>query len=268
MTLIASIARRALISMIAFTAAAAALATILFSNSAQARPFDEIKKDGTLRVATEGAFSPFNYFQGAKLTGFEIELTEALVARMGLKLEWRALAFDGLLAGLRQDRWDAVIASHGITDERSKAVTFAAPHYCSGGILVAKDPAIKSAKDLQGKVISVQTGTSYLDNVKKVSGVKEVKNFPQDTDARNALVTGRVDAWVTDKFVAKTSLAAKPADGLLLGEFLFVERIAAAFGKGNASLEGEWNKALTILLADGTYQSLSSKWFKEDIRCK
>ncbi|MDH5328812.1 MAG: ABC transporter substrate-binding protein [Aquincola sp.] len=258
MTTIGMIARRAL----------CALAVLGLAALAQARSFDEIKKDGTIRIATEGQFSPFNYFQGSKLTGFEIDLADAVVAKMGLKTDWKALSFDALLAGLRQDRWDLVIASHGITEERSKAVTFADPHYCSGGMVVAKDPAIRTAKDLAGKVVAVQTGTTYLDNVKQVAGVKEVKNFPGDNDARSALMTGRVDAWVTDRFVALNSLAANPSGGMKIGDFLFVERIAAAVTKGNTSLVGEWNKALAAVMTDGTYQKLSTKWFNEDIRCK
>jgi polar amino acid transport system substrate-binding protein len=245
-----------------------ALALVGLAATAQARSFEEIKKDGTIRIATEGAFSPFNYFQGSKLTGFEVELAEDVAGKMGVKIEWKALGFDALLAGLRQDRWDVVIASHGITEERAKAVTFAEPHYCSGGMIVAKNSAIRSANDLQGKTVAVQTGTTYLDNVKKLAGVKEVKNFPQDTDARSALLTGRVDAWVTDRFVALNSVAANPNAGMRIGEFLFVERIAAAVSKGNISLAGEWNKALAALLADGGYQKLSTKWFSEDIRCK
>lgn len=245
-----------------------ALAVVGLAASVQARTFDEIKKDGTIRVATEGQFSPFNYFQGSKLSGFEVDVAEAMAAKMGLKIEWKALGFDALLAGLRQDRWDMVIASHGITEERAKAVTFADPHYCSGGMVVAKDGAIRTAKDLEGKTVAVQTGTTYLENVKKLAGVKEVKNFPQDTDARSALLTGRVDAWVTDRFVALNSIAANPSAGMKLGDFLFVERIAAAVTKGNTSLVGEINKSLAAIMADGTYQKISTKWFNEDIRCK
>lgn len=245
-----------------------ALTLLGLAASVQARPFDEIKKDGTIRIATEGAFSPFNYFQGSKLSGFEIDIAEAVAAKMGVKIEWKALGFDALLAGLRQDRWDAVIASHGITEERSKAVTFAEPHYCSGGMVVATNAAIRSAGDLAGKTVAVQTGTTYLENVKKVAGVKEVKNFPQDSDARSALLTGRVDAWVTDRFVALNALSANPNAGMKIGDFLFVERIAAAVSKGNSSLVGEWNKGLASVMADGSYQKISTKWFNEDIRCK
>jgi polar amino acid transport system substrate-binding protein len=251
-----------------FRRSVVALALLASGLTAQARPFDEIKKEGTIRIATEGAFSPFNYFQGTKLAGFEIEIAEAVAAKMGVKIEWKALGFDALLAGLRQDRWDMVIASHGITEERAKAVTFTDPHYCSGGMVVAKDAGIKSAKDLVGKTVSVQTGTTYLENVKKLAGVKDVKNFPQDTDARSALLTGRVDAWVTDRFVALQAVAANPSAGMKIGDFLFVERIASAVSKGNNSLAGEINKALAAVMAEGTYAKISAKWFNEDIRCK
>lgn len=236
--------------------------------TAQARSLEEVKKDGKINIATEGQFAPFNFFQGAKLSGFEIELAELVAKKMGVTIEWKALGFDALLAGLRQDRWDLVIASHGITEERAKAVTFADPHYCSGGAIVSLDPAIHRVADLNGKTVSVQTGTTYLDNVKKLTGVKEVKNFPQDTDARGALLTKRVDAWVTDKFVAAIAIASNPNAGMKLGDFVFVERIAAAVAKGNSSLVQGYNKALAEVMADGSYAALSKKYFNEDVRCR
>jgi polar amino acid transport system substrate-binding protein len=187
---------------------------------------------------------------------------------MGLKVEWKILGFDALLIGLGQDRFDEVIASHGITEERAKAVTFAHPHYCTGGIVVAEDPKIHGAKDLVGRTVAVQTGTTYFESVKKLPGVKQVKNFPQDNDARTALQTGHVDAWVTDKFVAKAALDATPGSGLHLGDFLFVERVAAAVQKGNQPLADAIDQGLAAIQADGTYAALSQKWFHEDIRCK
>lgn len=245
-----------------------ALTLALAATTADARTFDEIKADGKIIVASEGAFPPFNFFQGPKLTGFEIDVAEALAKKMGVAIEWRALSFDALLAGLRQDRWDLVIASFGITPERAKAVTFTDPHYCSGGVIVAKDPAIKAVADLAGKTVAVQTGTTYLENVKKLPGLAEVKNFPKDTDARAALLAGRVQVWVTDRFVAKEALEADPAAGLKMGDFVFVEKIACAVKKGNTSLEQAVNKALAEMMADGTYAAISKKWMKEDIRCR
>ncbi len=249
------------------SAALAVAATLAFVSAAQARTVEAIKKDGKIVIATEGQFAPFNFYQGKQLTGFEVEVAEAIAARMGLKVEWKAMGFDALLAGLKGDRWDMVIASHGITEERAKAVTFADPHYCTGGVVVSKGGALKSAADLKDKVVSVQTGTTYLENVKKVAGVKQVKNFPQDTDARAALASGRVDAWVSDKFVALEALGKNPGDGLKIGDFLFVERSASAVAKGNTGLAGEINKALAAIQANGSYARISEKYFKQDIRC-
>jgi polar amino acid transport system substrate-binding protein len=246
----------------------AVLTLTLAAVRAEARTFEEIKKSGKIVVATEGAFAPFNFFEGAKLTGFEVDVAEALAKNMGLALEWKTLGFDALLSGLQQDRWDMVLASFAITPARSKAVTFTAPHYCSGGVIVTKNPAIKTSADLSGKTVAVQTGTTYLDSVKKLPGVKNVKNFPKDTDARAALVAGRVDAWVTDRFVAKEAIEAAPAAGLTMGGFVFVEKIATAVKKGNTSLAAAVDKALAEILADGTYEAISMKYLKEDIRCR
>ena len=248
--------------------AALGLAFACVFQSVHARSLDEIRKDGKIVIATEGQYAPFNYFQGAKLAGFEVDLADAVAKKMGLAVEWKALSFDALLAGLRQDRWDLVIASHGITPERAKAVTFAEPHYCSGGVVVSTDPAIHAAKDLAGRVVAVQTGSTYLENVKKLGIAKEVKNFPQDTDARSALLTHRVDAWVTDRFVAKMAVDANPSGGMKVGDYVFVERIAAAVSKGNQPLVQAYDKALAELMQDGTYAAISKKYFNEDVRCK
>lgn len=239
------------------------------ASEACARTLEQIRHDGgTILLATEGKFPPFNVFKGAKLTGFEVELAALVVSRMGLQYQWKAIDFNGLLAGLQQNRWDLVIASHGITEERAKAVTFADPHYCSGGVIVSTDAAISTAQDLAGRVVAVQTGTTYLENVRKIPGLKEIKNFPQDTDARSALLTGRVDAWVTDRFTALEMIKVAPQAGLRIGEFLFVDRLAAAVAKGNFPLVQAWNQALAQSMQDGSYAALSQKYFDQDVRCR
>lgn len=249
------------------TLAAAALA-VCAAVTVQARPLDEIQKTGTIVLATEGQYAPFNFFKGKELTGYEVEVGEAVAKKMGLKYEWKTVSFDALLTGLAQDRWDLVIASHAITEERAKAVTFTHPHYCSGGQIVSLTPKIAKAADLAGKTVAVQTGTTYLEAVKKVPGVKDVKNFPTDDAAHNALSTKRVDAWVTDRFVAKEMIKKLPKAGFKTGDMLFVEQIAAAVSKGNTGLADAWNKALQELIADGTIGKISQKYFQEDITCK
>jgi len=247
--------------------AAAALAACC-SLAVQARPFADIQQSGTMVLGSEGRYAPFNFFEGKKLTGYEIEVAEAVVQKMGLKYEWKTVGFDALLTGLAQDRWDLVIASHAITEERAKAVRFTLPHYCSGGQIVSMTADITKASDLAGKTIAVQTGTTYLDAVKKVPGIKDVKNFPTDEAARTALVSKRVDAWVTDRFVAKEMLAKASQVGFHTGELLFVEQVASAVSKDNQALADAWNTALQAAIADGSIAAISHKYFQEDVTCK
>ncbi|WP_374561956.1 ABC transporter substrate-binding protein [Ideonella sp.] len=255
--------------VLTWVAGAAAVVMMFGASAASARTVDAIKKAGTIVVATEGQYAPFNFFEGSKLSGFEVDVMEGVAKKMGLKIEWKTLGFDALLTGLGQDRWDLVIASHGITEERAKAVTFTDPHYCSGGAIVTKNAALRTAKDLAGKTIAVQTGSSYLEAAQKIPGVKEVKNFPKDPDAQAAVMSDRADAWVTDKFVVMDVLKNNKNTGLRATGMLFVEKIAAAVAKGNDGLAGAYNKALGEFMAKGGgYEALSMKYFGEDVRCK
>jgi len=93
--------------LLKLVASAVALCAVF---SVQARTLDEIKKDGKILIATEGQFAPFNFFNGTTLTGFEVDLAELVAKKMGVTIQWKTLGFDALLTGLRQDRWDLVIA--------------------------------------------------------------------------------------------------------------------------------------------------------------
>ncbi|WP_216318749.1 ABC transporter substrate-binding protein [Deinococcus aestuarii] len=250
--------KRALLTLTALT---------LLATAAEARTWDEIKRNGTVRIATEGAFPPFNILKGKELTGFEVDLADELAKTLGVKVQWVTQPFDNLLIGLNQDRYDFVIASHGITPERARAVDFSNPHYCTGGAIVAKPGGPKTAADLRGKAVAVQVGTTYLENVRKVPGVGDVKTFPKDTDAQAALLAGRTDAWVGDKFTGLDLVKAQKGK-LVQGDLLFNERIGMAVRKGNVSLLKELNAALTKVQNNGTYARVSGQYFGQDIRCR
>lgn len=242
-------------------------ALALLATQAEARTWADIKKSGTIKIATEGAFPPFNVLKGKQLTGFEVELAEALAKQLGLKVQWTTQPFDNLLIGLNQDRYDFVIASHGINPERAKAVDFATPHYCTGGAIVAKPGGPMTAAALKGKSVAVQVGTTYLENVRKVAGVGDVKTYPTDTAAQAALMAGRVDAWVGDKFTGIDLVKAQKGK-VKQGDLLFNERVAMAVKKGNAGLLQELNAALAKAQQNGTYAKLSQKYFGQDVRCR
>jgi polar amino acid transport system substrate-binding protein len=245
------------------------LTLLLNAPAAFARSFEQIQKEKTITVATEGQFAPFNFFQGSKLTGFEVELADEIFKRLGIHVDWKVINFETLLTGLQQDRWDFVIASHAITPEREKVVLFASPHYCTGSVIITSDPAIHGVADLKGKTVAVATGTTSYDWVKaNVPEVKDVKNFPQDPDARAAAQTGRADAWVTDRITATASLKTNSQGDLkILPDLLYRERVAAVAAKGNEPLVDQWNKTLSALIADGTYDKLSHKWLGADYAC-
>ncbi len=237
---------------------------------AQVRSFDAIRRSGEIRIGTEGAFPPFNYFdEKNQLTGFEVDLGNAIAKKLGLKPVWIAQSFDSLLIQLNQGRFDFVIASHGITEERAKAVDFTNPHYCTGGLIVSKKGGPRTAKDLQGKVVGVQIGTTYMEAAQKIPGVKQVRTYQKDPDALQDLLSGRLDAWITDRFVAKEAIKERKLENTLqLGELLFQERVAMAVAKGNKGVLDALNQALADLMKDGTYAQISKKWFGEDVRCR
>ncbi|WP_336331474.1 ABC transporter substrate-binding protein [Pseudomonas putida] len=248
----------------------ALMAITLFSN-VQARPLAEIEKSGQLIIGTYGNFKPFTYFEDGKFVGFEVDIGNEIAKRLKLEPQWKPMEFDSLLTGLSQDRWDMVTASFGITDERSKAVLFTSPHYCTGGAIVTTNPEIKTAQDLNGKKVSVQTGSTYFMALQKVPGV-QVRNMSSD-NARNALLSGKVDAWVTDKFVAvmmqqKAATSNGSVRPVYIGDMLFNERIATAVQKDNTAFAERYNQVLEDMLKDGTYETISKKWFNEDVRCK
>ncbi|WP_022797907.1 ABC transporter substrate-binding protein [Thermus islandicus] len=237
---------------------------------AQVRTLDQIKKSGEIRIGTEGAFPPFNYFdEKNQLTGFEVDLGNALAQRLGLKPKWIPQSFDSLLIQLNQGRFDFVIASHGITPERAKAVDFTNPHYCTGGILVSRKGGPRTVKDLAGKVVGVQIGTTYMEAAQKIPGVKQVRTYQKDPEALQDLLAGRLDAWITDRFVAKQAIKERKLENTLqLGELVFQERVAMAVAKGNKTVLEALNKALADLMQNGTYTRISQKWFGEDVRCR
>ena len=232
-----------------------------------ARGLTEVKSSGTIKIATEGATPPFNFFEGEKLTGFDVDLGNAVAQQLGVKVEWVTLAFDALLVGLDHGRYDLVIAGHGVTPERQKAVDFSTPYVCSGAAIVAKEGGARTVADLAGKVIGVQVGTTYLTAVRDVPGVKEVKTFPKDTDALQNLIAGRTEVWISDKLTAIAVLEKTPEAKLQIGDLLYEERYGMAFKKGNDELRGAVDKAVTDLLANGAYKQISDHYFKQDIRC-
>jgi polar amino acid transport system substrate-binding protein len=233
-----------------------------------ARELEAIRKDGVLRLATEGSTPPFNYFQNGHLTGFDVEIGDAISGKLRLRSEWAAAPFDTLLIGLQQGRYDLVVMGQAITPERQIAVDFTVPYVCSGGVIVALPGGPRHRADLAGKVVGVQVGTTYLAALGRVDNVGTVRTFQKDTDALQNLLAHRVDVWVSDRLTALYVARQNPSFNLQIGDALFKERDGIAIAKGQAALRDAVNAAITAMLSDGTYAAIARRHFGQDVRCE
>jgi polar amino acid transport system substrate-binding protein len=233
---------------------------------AHARTFSEIKKSGTLEIATEGAFPPFNFVRDGKISGFEIDLVNEMAKRLELKTKWRTVKFDDLLMGLFEDHYDLVAASHAKTAGRENAVDFLPPHYCSGGVIVSLKGGPKKLTELQGKHVGVQLGSIYTGFLDKHANAKTVTQYSTDPATLDAVLKRHVDAGLTDRFLLKQFVKSHPE--LQAGEIVNPEEDAMAVKKGNTTLLRKLKGVLEAMLKDGTYAAISHDYFGEDIRCK
>lgn len=259
--------RKALLPRIAACLTASLMLTAMAS--AAPRTLAQIQTAGTLRLATEAAFPPFNFYQQKVLAGFEVDLGNALGKALNLKVEWVVQPFDGLLIGLNQGRYDAVMASHAITPERQKAVDFLNPHYCSTVNIVAKKGGPLTRGALAGKTVGTQIGTAQIPILQAIPKIGGVKTFPNDPAVLTALQSGRVDAWSSNgPVVAYMLKQTGQQKNILIGETISNERNAGAVARNNTALRAALNTTLTRLMSDGTYLKISQQWFGQDIRCK
>lgn len=241
--------------------AAAALA--IGAGAAQA----EMKK---VRIGTEGAYPPFNSVDTAgKLVGFDIEIGEALCAKMKVECTFVAQDWDGIIPALLAKKYDVILASMSITDERKEKVAFTIPYYLTPGNFIApKDTKITeiSPAALKGKTIGAQsstTGATYLEDKYKDS---EIKLYPTQDEANADLAAGRLDAVLADKFVLYEWLE-KSTDGKcckFVGPDLKdvnPQGTGIAVRKEDNELREALNKAIQEINADGTFAKINAKYF-------
>jgi|SRR5690554_916175 len=222
-----------------------------------------LAQDKQLLVATDTAFVPFEFKQDGKYTGFDIELWEAIAKEAGFKYELRPMDFNGIIPGLQTRNIDAALAGITIRDDRKQVIDFSDPYYESGlAILVNKDNNdIKTAKDLEGKMVAVKIGTATVDYLKDNVPDAKLKLFPNIDNAFLELATGRVDAVVHDtpnlQYFAKTGGEGRVK---VVGSLKSGDYYGIGFPKGS-ELVPAVNEALKTLRSNGTYDALYSKWF-------
>ena len=227
------------------------------------------KEQKVIKVGTEPTFAPFEFQEkGSKeFTGFDMDLARAIGKKLGKKVEIQNMGFDALIPALNSGNIDVAAAGMSITDERKKAVTFSDPYYTSGlVVVVTKDnDGVKSIKDLEGKKIAVQIGTTGADKAGKVPGAK-VTSFNTNAEVFLELENKGVDAVIIDKHVAQYYLTKEGKDkDKIVGDTMDAESYGFAFKK-DSKLAADFNKALAELKKDGEYDKIYTKWFGKDAK--
>ena len=228
----------------------------------------EIKEAGVITVGTEGTYRPFTFHEGGSgdLTGYDVEVMEAVAEELGVDVEFQETQWDAIFAGLEAGRFDVIANQVSITDERKAAYDFSTPYTVSPGVIVVVDGdrGIDSFDDLQGKT-TAQSLTSNWYELAQDSGanVEAVEGWAQSV---TLLQQGRVDATINDKLTFLDYQQTEGDTGLeIAAETTDEARNAFAFRKGSDSLVAAVDTALADLRADGTLAEISEKYFGADV---
>jgi polar amino acid transport system substrate-binding protein len=229
-----------------------------------------------LRLGTEGAYPPFNFIDASgQVTGFDVEIGLALCAKMGAECEVVAQDWDGIIPGLLAKKYDFIIASMFITEERKQQVAFSDPYYIAAMTHVApKDSGIAEFTDaaMAGKVIGAQSGTTQANYVQSVYPSADIRLYPTQDEVNLDLASGRLDLQVGDMLPLLDWLN-NAADGAcceMIGEPItdpkFVgEGVGIAVRQEDGALREKLNAALKAIREDGTYKTINDKYFPIDV---
>lgn len=210
----------------------------------------------TLVVATSPDFPPFESLEGGEVVGIEVDILKLVAEKMGMELDIQQMDFDSVIPGLQAGKFDVGMSGITVTEDRKANVDFSSVYFMAAqAIVVTADSGITCKADLEGKKVSVQTGTTAEEYC--MENNYEVLAFTANNDAASALTGGKVDAWVVDNEVA---LAMAPELGLtVLEDTMTTEPYAFAFQKGS-ELTAAFNEVLDALLADGTVEEIFTQY--------
>ena len=225
-----------------------------------------------LKIATEGAYPPFNYVDSDnKLHGFDVDIALALCERMQAQCTLVAQDWDGIIPALMAKKYDAVVASMIDTEERRKKISFTHHYYKTPlSVAVPSDSDISDAQtNFKGKTVGAQSSSTqsiYAEDVYGKAGAN-VKLYPTLDEANSDLASGRLDGVIADKFpLADWIDKAGKSCCKMLGDVNGTQADASiAVRKEDNALRERFNKAIDEIVADGTYQKISSKYFAFDI---
>lgn len=226
----------------------------------------DLKKRGSLKVAVDTTYPPMEYENDkGEAIGFDVDMAKELAKRLGVKAEFVVMPWDGILAGLTGKRYDVIISSMNITEDRLKVVNFV-EYARMGQIFISrrKDDPVKVVKDLRGKVVAVQrdtTSSEAVDGFAKKVKIKDIKTFVAATDAFSALKSRQADVIVIDEPVGNYYVALDAKTFAVTGEAIAPEPIGIAIRKSDSETYAEISKIMAEMKKDGSYNKIYKTWF-------
>lgn len=250
-----------------------------------------------ITIATEGAYPPWNFTNAdGTLAGYEIELIDVLCARMKVECEVVSQEWNGIIPGLTAGKYDAIIASMGVTEERKAVVAFSAPYArAPNGFLTTGENALKDLagagmsysladapadaeaavaalkEAFAGKVIGVQTGSTAASFAAEYFEGLDVREYPSFEQLGLELTAGRLDVAIANVTAFKAVIDANSPGALVLtgpsfsGGVLGLGTTNVALRQGEDALREAFDAAIAEINADGTNKALTEKWFGVDI---
>ena len=218
-------------------------------------------------VATDATWPPMEMVdENKEIVGFDIDLMKAAAKAGGFEVEFRNTAWDGIFAGLEAGEYDAVMSSVTITDERKATMDFSVPYINAGQILVVRQEStgVTTLRDLAGKSVGAQIGTTGSFEVEKIAGV-QLRTYDEIGLAFEDLANRRVDAVVADTPVAADFALMNPnfKERLkIVGEPFTEEYYGVAVKKGNARVLELVNKGFNAVLNTDTYRQIEDQWLR------
>ncbi len=221
----------------------------------------------TLRIGSDATYPPFETEKDGQFSGFDIELGQAIGSEMGARVEWVNTSFDGIFPALLARKFDMVMSSVTITDERRKQLAFSTPYYTAGQIVAVRDDesAVKTINDLSGKTAGMQINTTAGEVLKKYPQIG-VRKYPTIDLALQDLKNGNLDGVVGDAPTIRYFLAHGFSGLHTVGALLTEEHYGVVMRPQDVALQQAVNDALGRLRANGQYAALETKYFGASAR--
>jgi len=242
------------------------IAAVLMAGPVQAQDWDHVK------MGTEGAYPPFNNInEEGELVGFDIEIGNALCDAMNVTCEWVTSDWDGIIPALLAKKFDTIMASMSITEERKEKIAFTNKYYTSPVRFMRRKGTDASPEDISGAVVGVQSATVSENLVRGRFPNAEVKTYAEQEQANLDLTSGRVDLVAADAFVLMDFVDSEAGQDVefvgpsYTDEEYLGEGIGIGVRKEDDELRKMLNKAIKQIREDGTYQKINAKYFDFDV---